>query len=89
MSRTPKEESKVMSLRLGVNLYDQIAAVARTDEMPITETIRAAIHHYIDARCGDPEFQDRRKKRMEEDLRVLKGLGEREASASARVLANG
>lgn len=70
-----REESKVMSLRLGVKLADQISAVARTDDMPITETIRTAMRHYIEVRCADPEFQERRKKRMAHELRVLKDLG--------------
>ena len=70
-----KEESKVMSLRLGAKLADQISAVARTDDVPISETIRAAMHQYIEARRADPEFQARRKQRMEQDRRVLEGLG--------------
>ncbi len=78
MSRPLKEESKVMSLRLGVRLHDEISAVARTDGMATTEAIRAAIDHYIDARCRDSEFQERRTKRMEKELRVLEHLGERE-----------
>jgi hypothetical protein len=73
---TMKEDSKVMSLRLGVKLADQISAVARTDDMPIAETIRAAMHNYIAVRCADPEFQERRKKRMAHELRVLKDLGD-------------
>ena len=72
---TMSEESKVMSLRLGVELADQISAVARTDEMPISQTIREAMRHYIEVRCTDPEFQERRKKRMAHELRVLKDLG--------------
>jgi predicted transcriptional regulator len=74
---TMSGESKVMSLRLGVDLADQISAVARTDEMPITETIREAMRQYIEVRCADPEFQERRKKRMAHELRVLKDLGGR------------
>lgn len=70
------EESKVMSLRLGVKLADQISAVARTDDMSITDAIRAAMRHYIKARCADPEFQGRRKERMEHELRVLERLGD-------------
>ncbi|HEU5106208.1 MAG TPA: hypothetical protein VFU11_10235 [Solirubrobacterales bacterium] len=63
-----------MSLRLGAKLADQISAVARTDETAVAEAIRAAIHDYIVARVADPEFLDRRKRRMEEDLRILEGL---------------
>ena len=66
-----------MSLRLGVKLADQVEAVARTDDMPIAETIRAALRHYIAVRCADPEFQGRRKERMEHELRVLEDLGDK------------
>ncbi|HSC20481.1 MAG TPA: hypothetical protein VLC07_02020 [Solirubrobacterales bacterium] len=66
--------SKVMSLRLPKELSDEIAAVARIDEMAITEAIRAAIVGHIAARQVDPDFQDRLRKRLEEDREVIERL---------------
>lgn len=66
--------SKVMSLRLPWDLADAVAAVARTDEMPVSEAIRQAIANYITARQADNAFQKRLRKRLEEDREVLERL---------------
>ena len=65
-----------MSLRLPEDLADEIAAVARTDEMPVTAAIREAIANHIAARRADKAFKDRLRKRLEEDREVLERLAE-------------
>ena len=65
-----------MSLRLSEQLADEIAAVARTDEMAVTEAIREAIANHIASRRADKAFKDRLKKRLEEDREVLERLAE-------------
>lgn len=60
-----------MSLRLAENLGAELAAVARADEMPISEAIRKAIEHYIEARRADQDFRKRLKKLLEEDREIL------------------
>jgi len=65
-----------MSLRLPEELADEIAAVARTDEVAATQAIREAIANHITARRADKAFKERLKKRLEEDREVLERLAE-------------
>jgi predicted transcriptional regulator len=66
--------TKATSLRISEELAAEIAAVARTEEVPISEAIRAALHHYVAARRADPDFQARFQKRLEEDREELERL---------------
>lgn len=66
--------AKIMSLRLPEGMADEIAAVARTDAVGMSEAIREAIARHIDARRSDPDFQKRLRRRLEEDREVLERL---------------
>ena len=66
--------TKAMSLRLPEDKAAELAAVARTDEMPISEVVREAIYNHIAARRADKDFQKRLKRRLEEDREVLERL---------------
>jgi hypothetical protein len=68
--------TKAMSLRLPEDKAAELAAVARTDEMPISEAVRVAIDNHIASRRADKDFQKRLKKRLEEDREVLERLAE-------------
>lgn len=68
--------TKVTTLRLPDFMAAELAAVARTDDMPVSEAVREAIEKHIEDRRGDKEFQRRLKKRLEEDQAVLKRLAE-------------
>lgn len=65
---------RAMSLRLPEDQAAEIAAVARTDGMPISEAVREAIEKHIADRKGDPVFQDRLKALLEADQKTLKRL---------------
>jgi hypothetical protein len=65
-----------MSLRLPEGLADEIAAVARTDDMPVTAAIREAISNHIASRRADEAFKERLRKRLEEDREILERLAE-------------
>jgi predicted DNA-binding protein len=65
---------KTMSLRLSEEKADELAAIARTEEQPISETVREAIDSHIESRRGDKEFQARLKRRLAEDREVLERL---------------
>jgi hypothetical protein len=54
----------------------EIAAVARTDGMPISEAVREAIEKHIEERRADEDFQERLKELLKEDEAVLKRLAE-------------
>jgi predicted DNA-binding protein len=68
--------SKAMSLRLPESMADELAAVARTDDVPVSEAIREAIESHIAARRSSKDFQQRLKKRLEEDREALERLAE-------------
>jgi hypothetical protein len=69
--------SKVMSLRLSERQANEIAAIARTDGVPITEAIREAVAGHIASRRSSPEFQERLRRRLEEDQAILESLREK------------
>jgi Arc/MetJ-type ribon-helix-helix transcriptional regulator len=66
--------TKVMSVRLPVDLADEIAAVARADEVSVSEAIRAAIYRHIATRRADERFQTRLREQMERDREVSERL---------------
>jgi predicted transcriptional regulator len=67
---------KAMSLRLSDDMAAELAAVARAEDIPISEVVRKAIEHHITARRADKAFKARLKKRLEEDREVLERLAE-------------
>ena len=46
-----------MTLRLPVELADQLETVAAVEGQPVAEVVRAAIAAHIDGRRTDPEFR--------------------------------
>jgi predicted DNA-binding protein len=68
--------TKVTTLRLPVYMAAELSAVARTDDMPVSEAVREAIEKHIAERRADEEFQKRLKKLLEEDQEVLKRLAD-------------
>jgi len=65
-----------MSLRLPEELANEIAAVARTDDMAVTEAIREAISSHITNRRRAKDFKERLRKQLEEDRKLLERLAE-------------
>ncbi|MDX6627239.1 MAG: hypothetical protein QOE56_2228 [Solirubrobacterales bacterium] len=79
VARAPEDNhfamaTKAMSLRLSDDKAAELAAVARTDDVPVSEAVREAIDNHIAARRADKDFQKRLKKRLEEDREVLERL---------------
>jgi len=68
--------TKVTSLRLPEQLAAELAAVARADDIPVSEAVREAIEKHIAERRADEDFQKRLKKKLEEDQKILKRLAE-------------
>lgn len=67
---------RAMSLRLPEHMAAEIAAVSRTDGMPISEAVREAIEKHIEERRADEGFQERLKENQKEHEEVLKRLAE-------------
>jgi hypothetical protein len=68
------EPIKAMSLRLSEDQAAELAAVARADEVPISEVVRAAIYKHIASRRADKDFQAKLKRRLEENREILERL---------------
>jgi FixJ family two-component response regulator len=69
-------DTKVMTLRLGVDQAAALEVVARADEMPISDAVRTAIDTHIEARRSDADFQARLHRLMEENREVLERLAQ-------------
>jgi post-segregation antitoxin (ccd killing protein) len=54
----------------------ELSAVARADEIPVSEAVREAIEKHIAERRADTDFQERVKRILEEDQEILKRLAE-------------
>lgn len=65
-----------MSLRLPEDMAAELAAIARTDGVPISEAVREAIEQHIAARRASKDFQERLRKRLEKDRKELERLAE-------------
>jgi post-segregation antitoxin (ccd killing protein) len=68
--------TKVTSLRLPDYMAAELAAVARADDIPVSEAVREAIEKHIADRRADADFKERLKELLEEDQKVLKRLTE-------------
>ncbi|MGN6257165.1 MAG: hypothetical protein ACTHN3_05350 [Solirubrobacterales bacterium] len=65
-----------MTVRIEDDLNDEINTVARADDAPASEVVRAALYHYIAARRSDPQFQARLRELLEKDTEVIGRLAE-------------
>lgn len=68
--------TKVTTLRLPDYMAAELSAIARADDMPVSEAVRQAIEKHIAERRADKEVQKRLKKLLEEDQEILKRLAE-------------
>jgi len=65
---------KSMTLRLPDEMATELAAVARADEMPVSNAVRQAIARHIAERRKDKDFKARLRKITERDREVLERL---------------
>ncbi len=68
--------TKAFTMRISEDKAAELEAVARADGVPVSEAVRDAIDHHIDARRKDKEFQARLSKLIEDDKRVLDRLAQ-------------
>ena len=68
---------KTMTLRLTDELAADLEAMARVDDIPVSEAIRVAIDERIKARREDKQFQGRLRRLMAENQRALERLAHR------------
>jgi predicted DNA-binding protein len=66
--------TKAFTMRIPEDKAAELEAVARADGMPVSEAVREAIDHHIEARRKDKDFQARLSKLIEHNQRVLDRL---------------
>jgi predicted DNA-binding protein len=66
--------AKAMTLRLSDEKAQELEAVARIDEISVSEAVREAIEAHIASRREDLEFQERRRRLIDENRSVLERL---------------
>jgi hypothetical protein len=66
--------AKTMTLRLSDEQARELEAVARVDEMPVSEAVRRAVDERIKARRDDQDFQKRLRRLLEENQAALERL---------------
>jgi predicted transcriptional regulator len=67
---------KTMTLRLSDELAADLEAMARVDDVPVSEAIRVAIDERIKGRRDDKQFQARLRRLMGENQRALERLAQ-------------
>jgi hypothetical protein len=70
----PDTMAKTMTLRLSDELAADLEAMARVDDVPVSEAIRIAIDERLKARREDKQFQARLRRLMAENQRALERL---------------
>lgn len=67
---------KTMTLRLSDELAADLEAMARVDDVPVSEAVRVAIDERLKARREDKQFQARLRRLMAENQRALERLAQ-------------
>lgn len=68
---------RVTTIRQSAEQADALDAIAKVDGIPVSEEIRQAIAKHIEDRRKDAKFQERLRRRLEEDRVILERLAER------------
>jgi hypothetical protein len=68
--------TKAMTLRLAADKAAELEAIARVDDMSVSDAVRAAIDDRIARRRADKDFQARLRQVLEEDRAILERLAE-------------
>jgi predicted transcriptional regulator len=66
--------AKTMTLRLQDELARELEAVARVDDISLSDAVRAAITEHVEARRADRAFQERLDRFMTENQAILERL---------------
>lgn len=69
------DREKVTTVRLDMDLYEQVALIARVEGRNYSDAMREALVAFVEARRSDPEFMGRLRSQIERDHEVLRQLG--------------
>ncbi len=62
---------KAMTIRLSVDQAEALETVAKVENRPVSEVIRAAIAEHIEGRRKDRNFRDSLRDRIQRDQELL------------------
>ncbi len=68
--------AKAMTFRLPDDKAQELEAIARAEEMPVNRVAVEAIDKLIEARRNDEAFQERLRRHIDENKRVLERLAQ-------------
>jgi predicted transcriptional regulator len=68
--------AKAMTLRLEEELARQLEAVARVQDITVSEAVREAIAAHVEAKRSDRAFQERLDRFVEENRAILERLAQ-------------
>ena len=71
MARDDPISGTAISVRIPKKVAAEVAVVARIEGVSVSEVIRAGIYRHLSQLHADPRFQDRLRKRLEEDRELL------------------
>jgi class 3 adenylate cyclase len=67
---------KTMTLRLPVEQAIELEAIARVDDITVSDAVRHAITDHVERRRNDSEFRERLRRFMDEEREVLERLAQ-------------
>jgi predicted transcriptional regulator len=68
--------SKAMTLRLENELARELEAIARIEDITVSEAVRQAIVEHVEAKRSDRAFQERLDRFMKENQAILERLAQ-------------
>ncbi len=69
-------ETKVTTIRQDADQAAELEAVAQVEGVPVSRIVRDAIGEALQKRRSDPEFQERLRRHLDENRRVLERLAD-------------
>lgn len=67
-----------LTTRFPNDLLTEIGLVARVEGTNASEVVRAGMYRYLATLRSDPNFQDRLRRRMDEDRKIYERYGSKE-----------
>ena len=71
MPRNDPISGTTISVRVPEEIAAEVAVIARVEGVNVSEVIRAGIHRHLSLLHADPAFQERLRKRLDEDREIL------------------
>ncbi len=71
MARNDPISGTSISVRVPEDVAAEVALIARVEGVNVSEVIRAGVYRHLSALRTDPAFQDRLRKRLDEDREIL------------------